>query len=330
MSSKFEGKVSDVPPENWDDITASNQYLNTSMLNLLSRSNPTPFSYVSHNDYCCCEYKTKLNIFTFSKLSFKLNVTIIALPVSICKQGFCGDIGSLVRDYQRRKGIYLVLNMENDVSKIYCPTGKTLPTCLFYNHFQSFESYMDALRSGYRRRIRKALKKGELLTIKSLSSAEFDDRHYQLYLNVARRSEYPLEVQGIEFFQHFEGDITAIYYHNEPLAFVLTCVEKRTLNFVFGGMDYSCRDRFDLYYNMLITIIKKCIDQKLDIIDFGQTAENAKLRLGAVLDNKFMCVITGSPMLNKFFTKAIGLFEYRLQAPECCVFKRTERVSARP
>jgi hypothetical protein len=35
--------------------------------------------------------------------------------------------------------------------------GKTLPTCIFHNNFESFGHYLASLRSSYRRRINTAL-----------------------------------------------------------------------------------------------------------------------------------------------------------------------------
>ena len=49
---------------------------------------------------------------------------------------------------------------------------------------------------------------------------------------------------------------------------------------LFGGFDKDDVKRY-LYYNMLLKIIEAGIEKKVHIIEFGQTAEESKLRPNA-------------------------------------------------
>jgi hypothetical protein len=251
---------------------------------------------VKTSDYFACEYKLNLNIFSFGKISFYIPFTVIGPPLSIDESGFCGNINCLISDYKKRKGLFLMLNLkEKEVDiKSKVAIGQTLPSCIFTNKFESFDDYLFSLRSSYRRRIKIALKKGNNLTVKRIKSNEFNIDMYNLYLNVLKNSKFPLETLPFNFFKNCDCDIDVFYYENKPVAFVMT----EDYNFIFGGMNYKYRDKFDLYYNMLIHILKIGIKNNVSTINFGQTAESSKCRIGCVLEKRYMVAFSGNKLLN--------------------------------
>jgi ubiquinone biosynthesis protein Coq4 len=149
------------------------------------------------------------------------------------------------------------------------------------------------------------------LQIKKIEPKNFDERHYALYLNVLRRSKYPLETLGIDFFKNFDAEIYEFYLNdNNPIAFVQIKQIEDILYFVFGGMDYSSRDELDLYYNMLLYILQIGLERGVRLIDFGQTAESAKMRLGCKLSKKFMYARSSNGILNFGLKVFAGMLVY--------------------
>ena len=102
-------------------------------------------------------------------------------------------------------------------------------------------------------------------------------------MNVLGNSKYPLETLDKGFFQTIESDIHVFYKDEKPVAFISTKRVDNTLHFLLGGMDYTVLKELDLYYNMLLHIVRLGIEQKCKKINFGQTGEISKLRIGCTL-----------------------------------------------
>jgi len=295
MKKKFAGSVhNDIP-----DGIFIYKWLNSDTLHVLKHSSDTAFSLVLHPDYVCTEYKMKLNLFAFRRWQLRIPVTVIGPPVSVDSIGYSGDLDKLIADYRRRKGLYLILNLpEYPLLTEKAAIGETLSTCLFHNHFSSCEDYFHALRGNYRRRLKRALKKGASLRVELINNADYTEALHQLYMQVRLKSPYPLETLGHEFFKLFEGEIYVFYDDADPVAFVALQRFGQELCFVFGGMDYSQRDKFDLYYNMLLLILRLAIQQGVEWVNFGQTAEHSKLRIGCTLAKRYMVAFSGNHIID--------------------------------
>jgi len=293
MKRKFEGSIFADVPADW----RGNEWLGKEPLEKLKGVSDTPFRCVTHPEYHCTEYDIKMSLFTFGKLKFRIPMTVIGSPLSVDCMGYEGDFAALVRDYKRRKGLFLALNLSEEPN-LPIARAQTLASCIFDNKFSSFDSYLTALRSGYRRRILAALEKGKTLTIRKIENKDFDDGLYDLYLQVLSRSKYPLETLNIEFFRRFEGDIFVFYEKETAVAFAALIQKGNRLNFIFGGMDYEKRDRFDSYYNLLLSILRYGIESGVQTINLGQTAEQTKLRLGCYLEHKYMAAFSGNRFID--------------------------------
>ena len=276
-----------------------------------------------HPDYFACEYRIKLNIFSFGRLKFNIPFTVIAPPVSVDEKGFGGDLNALIKDYKSRKGLFLILNLRKGETNIRtrAAVGKTLPNCAIENKFESFDDYLNALRSNYRRRIKIALAKGAGLKVKTIENADFGEELYSLYLQVLDRSAFPLETLPINFFQNCGCKIDAFYNGNIPIAFVMSEKYTDNMGFIFGGMDYKSRDKYDLYYNMLLHVVKAGIENKVKLISFGQTAEIPKCRIGCNLDERFMIAFSGSGLLTYILSVFAPLLQNNKEINEVRVFK---------
>lgn len=319
MKQSFEGHIYPggvgLPPE------ARTGFFAPHILSCLQGASDTPFSVVVHPSYQCFEYRMKLNIFTFSRLRLCLPVTVVGLPISFSKCGYTGDVNVLIRDYQRRRGLFLVLNLDTPCTEPSVGKGETLGTCLLRQSFTSLEEYLCTLRSAYRRRLNTARKKAEALVWRELAPEDFSEPLYRLYRQVVDRTDYPLEVLKLSFFQRFPARIHVLYEQQLPVAFVQTQTQGDTLSFLFGGMDYQKRDRYDLYYNMLLQILRLGIDAHAATVDYGQTAERSKMRVGCTLHPKYMAVFCHMPFFNRILKRVMGFFSYRARIDPVNPFK---------
>ncbi len=293
MSKDFEIYAPNEIPKDWDNFVSSNKYLKSDFIEIYKVSTNLEFRLVKGLNFACIEYDIKIDIFSFLKNKFPLyfKITVIGIPVSICAIGYSGTVSELIKAYKKRKGLFLILN-SNLESLENVSSGNTLSNFIFDNTFDSFVYYLKNLRHSYRRRINKAIEKGKNLSVKKIKNSDFSDTLHDLYLQVLKNSKYPLETLNKNFFIKSNLDIHVFYAGEKPVAFVSLMAENDILNFIFGGMDYSERDEYDLYYNMLILILKIGIDNNFKTINFGQTAETAKMRIGCNEQKIYMHLIS--------------------------------------
>ncbi len=293
MINIFE-KASDLP-ELWDSLLSEIPYITKEYLTLLEGSNPCGQRYVLINNRSAfIIYTLKLNVFSYAKMHFDLTVNIIGIPCSVSKAGYKieeSDVCELVHYIKREKKACIILNADHSFFNRCFIRGETLPTCRLRIGWGTFDDYMKSLRSHYRYRLNRALKKGENIKIKKLEdNSQFDEEMYALYESVYEKSNYKLEKLSIDFFRKIPARIYIFYTAEKPIAFVQLSSHEKELFFVFGGMDYELNPIYDLYMNMLIFIVKYGIENRYAVIDMGQTAEDAKMKIGCGQQTKYMHV----------------------------------------
>ena len=264
-------------------------------------------------------YKNKMNIFTFGKLKLFLNLKVIGYPCSLSNCGYITNNERFMFDYIKTiNGAKLVLNVSNPILIEDMTVGETLPTCIFKNTFSSVDEYLTSLRSGYRRRINIAINNCKDIEIKEINDNSIDV--YDLYLNTYNKSNYKLEKLEKGFFEKIEAQKLVFLKNNKPVGFVLIKQDNDKLIFMLCGMDYQY-DTTDLYYYMLFNIIKYAIEHSCEIIDFGQTSEETKMKFGALLEEKYFYAHHTNPILNCAVKLGKNILEYKYDFPEYRVFK---------
>lgn len=264
-------------------------------------------------------YKNKMNIFTFGKLKCFLNLKVIGYPCSLSNCGYITNNERFMFDYIKTiSGAKLVLNVSNPILIEDMTVGETLPTCIFKNTFSSVDEYLTSLRSGYRRRINIAINNCKDIEIKEINDNSIDV--YDLYLNTYNKSNYKLEKLEKGFFEKIEAQKLVFLKNNKPVGFILIKQDNDKLIFMLCGMDYQY-DTTDLYYYMLFNIIKYAIDHNCELIDFGQTSEETKMKFGALLNEKYFYAHHTNPILNYAVKLGKNILEYKYDFPEYRVFK---------
>lgn len=293
------------------------------MINLLKEENQNWQEYIyleRGNDYAFfILYQLKMNLFTFGKANFKMNFHVVGYPCSIGECGYYTNNIQMMLDYIKKiKGCKLVLNAKSVVKDKDITVGETLPSCIFKNDFETTDEYIHSLRSNYRRRINKAISRCKNIKVKTITDGSIDV--YPLYLNTYNRSEYKLEKLEKGFFKKIDAT-TLIFLNGErPVGFVMLKHTGNHLIFMFCGMDYTYHP-VDLYYYMLYTIIDYAIRHKCGWIDFGQTSEETKLKLGAYLEKRYFYAHHSNKFLNLVAKMGKELLEYKNNFPNYHPYK---------
>lgn len=279
------------------------------LLLLLERINPCKQMYYNFGDTLIVTYIHKLNLFNFKKgFNFSLPIRVIGLPISVEISGIFGNISQVVIMLRSLNGLSLVLNSNSPFGS----GGKTLSSFIFENQFSDFDKYMESLRSSYRRRLKIAQDKGKNLCIKKVDPQDFNSNHYNLYKDVYDRSENKLELLPLEFFKEFNAELYEFKdSKGEILAFVQILERKNELFFLFCGFSEEDVNDHDIYYNMLIFILKEGIRRGVDTINFGQTSEETKSKIGCIQVPKYLYLHHNNPLLGWLLKKLTPYFSYK-------------------
>ena len=172
--------------------------------------------------------------------------------------------------------------------------------------WKSLESYLASMRHPYRRAIVRSLNKLDpskplVQTLSALrthsdrpvlvladSTVCPPKQFYRLYLNVMRRTKVKLEILNESFFQNIfsnmNGDLEllAVMKGRQVLAAALLGFSREIMVFLFAGLDYSERDEYDAYFNLIYGIVSRAIERKCTCLDLGQTPYWVKQRIGGV------------------------------------------------
>ena len=298
-----------------------------SMLTLLKSANPLEqkYYYIEDNSNYAffTVYENRMNLFTYGKAEWFMNIQTVAFPCSLSNSGFITNNVKWMLTYIKTiKGCKLVLNLDEKTDIKGMSFGETLPTCLLKipEGINDIKTYMDALRSPHRRRINIAVKNCSDIEILRISDDSVDI--HPLYLQTYDKSEYKLECLNKEFFDKTDGEKIIFLKDKKPVGFVFLKENGSELVFMLCGMDYTPdKDNADLYFYMLLKIVEYALEKNLRIIDFGQTSEKTKLKFGACLKKKYFYAHHSNPFLNLFAMVGKHMLEYKYDFPEFHVFK---------
>lgn len=272
-------------------------------------------------------YTLKINILTFANIPSPFNVQVIGIPASVAVPPIIGDseefeylLGEIIKV---EKGIILGINFLEDYLKGIVINLRTLPTIILKLNCETLERYENSLRHDYRRRFKLIRNKFNGVDSVISNCQSFTDEHYSLYLNIMKKTTTKLETLKIGTFKYLPDNfqLTTHYFNQQMLCWNITATDGKMLFFFFGGMNYKYRDQFQSYNNNLLGILSAAIDQQAEAIDFGQTAEIAKTRLGGVFSERRMFFYHKNPIINGILRALKNLISYSKLTVQPNVFK---------
>ncbi len=316
--------------DEWDTVVKDNIYLTKKFLSFMEEIDPCKQEYYmifkDHKlDGVFMMYeRPKYNLGMFTQLNLVVKMKLMYVPISVTRPGIaCHETLKDALGYiSKMKGPKMVLNLEEKDLDNHYAVGLTCPKCIFYNHFTSFDDYLSSLRSNYRRRCMKALEKSKNLKLYYLKDNKlFTEEMYQCYLNVYRKSRIRVEKLSIDFFRGDFFKIFVLEYEGKVMGFGQMIENGSELIFEFVGLHYEFNTRFDTYHRILLEIVKYGIEHGFKTIDFGQTADESKLKLGCQYTYLYAYLHHRNKLINSINKKIAHKIQYKPIDIEYKIFK---------
>lgn len=277
-------------PEAWD-LKAAEYFQTRRFLLHTERFNPCTQRYYFHYrngsfNSGLVVYTLNLDLLTYLSIPSPFRMHIAGIPCSVSSSGFIGDFKYfpyLVRAVKNeQKGLLLCLNLDTVPQIPGFSAGRTLPTILIENHFESWDQYIQSLRSDYRRRLMAFSHAFTDIRAERGDCSLFNHKMYCQYRDVLKRSKGKLETLFCPFFQNLPPDfrLTAYYREAALLGWAISVKYKTKYYFFLGGINYQLNRDYHTYFNILTCVLREGIETNASIIDLGQTAEIPKMRLG--------------------------------------------------
>jgi predicted N-acyltransferase len=169
--------------------------------------------------------------------------------------------------------------------------ARSLPSCRLALPWRDFDSYLAAMRAGYRRQVRATLRmrerEGVAVRIADDWLAECP-RIFALYEQVMDRAPFQLERLNLAFFEKLatvlRGETRAIVIEREgrPVAAGVMLFAPRLATWLLAGIDYAVNAGLQAYLNLALEVVRLAIGSGAGALEMGQTSYDLKGRLGAV------------------------------------------------
>ena len=219
--------------------------------------------------------------------------------------------------------------------------AESLPMNHFQPKFVKFSDYYAALKSKYRKHIRKSKDKFETagMHICQLSGSEkilpiYTSEVHQLYEAVVNKSKTRLETLPLLFFHELARNfpqqvfLTVAYHHQKIVGFMYSLHHDSCFYCLFCGFDFSLNSESDLYFNLAYAALEQALNFPLCDIEVGQTADAFKARLGCYQKPLFM-YIKGMGFILELLVKTLFklLFPAPLTAPSYNIFRNENKIT---
>lgn len=248
-------------------------------------------------------------------------------------QGFLATLTKRLDEIARQDKLDLCI--VRDIPSSYYDEFKSLETSEYIaavgypiarirSEWKCFDEYLMALKSKKRYNINCKLKKIKVpeISVEVIEDyAPYADTLAKLWKNVALRNNgYDHEKLTPEFFismsKHLNkrSHVIAIKQDKKIVAYGLNLIGDKEYFGVAEGLDYSVRDRYDLYGNNFFQCIRMACELNKSTINLGITAYDYKASIGARFDP---CLYFVKAFKNKEYSKVYANFiEESIKQPQ--------------
>ena len=323
-------------PDDWDNSTQDNPYLKKEFLIFLDQVDQSDKSYHLFRNkqgdidsQFIRHRRTGYNLTMFTRFKSSLKMNFIYMPVSVARPGLIlgSETAKEALSYIKSiKGWKMILNLPENTYLPDFSKGPTCPRCVLTLKWSSFEHYLASMRSAYRRRYLQAFKKSAPLNIYFLpDNKDFSFELYQLYEKVYERSPYKLEKLTWDFFKSERFKVIVLEKDQQPYGFVQFLANGTELIFEFVGFNHEQNHEYDIYIRLLLEIVRYGLKNGFKTIDFGQTADEAKLKLGARYETLYAFLHHHNPIINYLAKRTSPYLGYKaLDDSQFHVFKKSD------
>lgn len=175
------------------------------------------------------------------------------------------------------------------------------------SEWKSFDDYLGAVRSKYRVKYKKVLKKAKSLQFRELQLSEvhhYNKKMYNFYKGTSERADFSLFRLHPQYFYELKKClaekiiITGIFKEDELLGFYTFVQNGAQGDAHFIGYDISLNSKYQLYFNILLGLVRKSIDSKSQYLNLSRTALEIKSSVGAEAHDMFIYLRHENPMVN--------------------------------
>lgn len=179
----------------------------------------------------------------------------------------------------------------------------TLPVSQFPPDFDSLEDVLQAMKSRYRVKMQKSLRKYEAAGLRTVfttgaeGAAElYSAELHKLYLALMDRVPKEMERLPAEFFRELARQfgsqviMTTIYRVEKPIAVGWSLRTDNRLDILFGGVDYGENVATDAYFNVVYQQLDYALRQGVSEIHVGANANEFKSRIGCFQRPRYVFV----------------------------------------
>jgi predicted N-acyltransferase len=176
--------------------------------------------------------------------------------------------------------------------------------------WNSFEAYLNAMNTKYRKKALSVIKQGAGLERRSLTATEIKsnfDRIQLLYLNVANKAKVRINHFDATYFLQLklnlkEGfELIAYYLDGDIVGFSTIIFWGDNCEAHSIGINYDLNSEFAIYQNILYDDVKIAIANKKSKLILGRTAMEMKSNIGAEPFEMCCYVRHSGPFLNSAF-----------------------------
>ena len=204
----------------------------------------------------------------------------------------------------------------------------SIPYVDFYNTYENFPAYLQALRHSFRRQIKKNMSKVNFEAV-GIVQEKLDSNHavieiinpcdadantiYEQYINIMSKASSVLEFLNVEFFVNFlkntnQSKIIILHKDATIIGNGILVEEGNKLTFMLIGICEEYRNAYATYFNILNAVIAYGIHKKFSKIGMGQTSYYVKTRMGGQLAPMVTYNYSSNKLINiilKIFNKLI-------------------------
>ncbi len=178
-----------------------------------------------------------------------------------------------------------------------------------------FSDYLQALKSKYRTKAKKAIKESNVLDIKDFSAIEIEkniDRLNELYINVESKASFSLGKMNLETYIDLKTNfpdnfiLKTYSFEGKIVGFMSAFVNIESIDAHYVGIDYEYNRKYYIYQKMLYDYANIAIQKKLKRVNYGRSAGEIKSTVGAE-PHELICFVKHMYFMQNTFLKPISL-----------------------
>lgn len=160
----------------------------------------------------------------------------------------------------------------------------------FDPEWNEFSDYLAAVKSKYRVKFKKVMKKGkdlEFIDMDEDMARKYNPEMYKMYKSTADRAAFSLFTLSPEYFSELKAslkddlELTGVFLEGKLVAFFSFVSDGKNADAHFLGYNTALNNKYQIYFNILLRLVEKAIIHKAGHMNLSRTALEIKSSVGA-------------------------------------------------